>query len=453
LAQGTPADLTATPAGITVTVLAGNESPSISAAIIASQTIPMTASLGASMLGDLVRDDSAARIPSSAVQINVTRETTDTADETFVLTLTPKLSGVAPGRYTGSIRVTGPNVNPLVIPVTFTIQGGSWLEALALLLLGLLLGWLLKWYADTGSKLSAETRRYNSVLRKIGNTPTANLPQFVLNELGDVTQGFSDADQVKVDAALTLLEGQVESLAAVTDVVAHLKESIQAHDVEIQQRPAFAQIPTNERRRLNDALNEATDLMTAKNSVSELLSHAIAITTCLQDAADAGHANVLDLYNQDRFDEALNAFNGLPAAAAPARPAPAAAVVPAPGNGAVDPARLQKLLGDGRYLQAALAAPVGAPPPAAPDVAAPSVDWQQRISQTWRTFLNRWLPLIIGIVTVIFLGLVGLKTQWSSNVTFGSGGAIDDVALVFWGVAAFISGKTLSDFLSSVVSP
>ena len=70
---------------------------------------------------------------------------------------------------------------------------------------------------------------------------------------------------------------------------------------------------------------------------------------------------------------------------------------------------------------------------------------------TWRVFLG-WLPFIIGILTVIIIALIGLKTQWASNLTFGSGGAIDYIALFLWGVAAFVTGKTLSDFLSTVVS-
>jgi hypothetical protein len=37
-------------------------------------------------------------------------------------------------------------------------------------------------------------------------------------------------------------------------------------------------------------------------------------------------------------------------------------------------------------------------------------------------------------------------------VVFGSGGLSDEVALFLWGVAAFVTGKTVSDFLSKVVS-
>jgi hypothetical protein len=448
-AQSKPADLTATPTAVTIMVPAHHQNQPVSVEIISSQAIPATDKLGASMLGDLVRDDSAARIPRSAVQVSVTPDNTDATSESFVLTLTPNLSGVDPGKYSGNIRVTGPNVNPLIIPVAMSIQGGSWFEVLALLLVGLLVGWLLKWYTDAGSKLAVETRRFNGILRKIGDTPTANMPKFMLDELGDVTQGFNHADQAKVDAALTLLEGQAGGLAAVTDVVGHLRDSIQAHDSEIQQqRLAFDQIPTNERRRLNDALNEAPDLAAAKTGVSGLLTCAIAITTCLQDATDAGHVGVLTLYDQDRFDDALRAFNSLQAAA-PAGP-PAAAAAPAAG-GAANPARLQSLLRTGRNLEGALAAPVGAAPSPAQGVAARLAKRPMANGATWRVFLG-WLPFIIGILTVIIIALIGLKTQWASNLTFGSGGAIDYIALFLWGVAAFVTGKTLSDFLSTVVS-
>src|SRR5262249_3856238 len=356
-----------------------------------------------------------------------------------------------PGKYSGSIRVAGPDVNPLVVPVTMSIQGGSWFGALALLLFGLLVGWVLKWYTDTGSKLAAETHRYNSVIRKIGDISTANLPKFVLDEFGDVIQGFNAADQARVDASLSLLEGQVRGLTAVTDSVGHLRDSIQAHDSEIQQRGLpFGRIPENERRRLNDALNEAADLAAAKTELSGLLACAISITACLQDAADAGHAAVLALYDQDRFTDALTQFNNLPSPAPLARP-PAAAVAAAPG-GAANPARLQSLLTQGRYLKAVLTTSAGAPRPAAPGAAAaPQATWQTRAAAAWRTFLG-WLPLIIGIVTAIIIALIGLTTQWASNLTFGSGGITDDVALFLWGVAAFVTGKTRSDFLSTVVT-
>jgi hypothetical protein len=450
-AQGTPADLTAVPTAVTVTILAQHQSQPISVAVTASQAIPATDTLGASVLGDLVRDDSAARIPRSAVQVSIARDANDPTNKTFWLTLTPNLSGIDPGKYTGNVQVTGPDVNPLIVPVTMIIQGGSWLGALALLLLGLLLGWALKWYADSGSKLAAETRRYNRILGRIGDTATANMPRFVLDELDDVTQGFNDVDQAKVDAALTLLEGQIGGLAAVTDVVGHLRDSILAHDSEIQQQGlGFGQIKTNERRQLNDALNEATDLSTAKQSVSELLVHATAITICLQNAADAGYNNVLTLYDQDRFDDALNEFQKLPAP--PQQAASVAAVGTRPRvGGAIDPARLQSLLNAGAHLQAALAAPVGGPPPAGPGLAAPATNRRTNPAAAMRAFL-RWLPLIMGVVTVLVLALIGLKTQWASNLTFGSGGVWDYVALFVWGVAAFVTGKTLSDFLSRVVS-
>jgi len=445
-AQGTAADLTASPAAITVTVLAQHKSQPVSIAITSSQSIPVADQLAAGMLGDLVRDDSAARIPRSAIKVSATRDTSDSTNESFVLTVTPDLSGIDPGKYSGNIRLTGPNVNPLVVPVTMSIQGGSWLGALGLLLLGLAVGWLLKWYTDTGSRLAAETRRYNSVLRRIGDTPAANIPKFMLDELDNVAQGFNSADQTKVDAALTLLEAQITGLAAVTDVVAHLRESNEAHINEIQQKGLpYTRIPVNARRRLNDALNEAQDLAAAKNGVSDLLTHAMAITACLQVSADQGHANVLSLYDQNHFTDALNAYQNLPTSDTPATPG-----VP-PGR-AANPARLQSLLLAGGHLQDVLAAPVGAPPPAPPRAATPRARWQERGGKAWRAFLGGPLPLIIGISTIIVLALIGLKTQWSSNLTFGSGGVIDYVALFLWGVAAFVTGKTLSDFLSTVVS-
>jgi len=445
LAQSTPADLVAVPSAITIEVLAHHNSQPVSVEIIASEAVPTADKLGASPLGDLVRDDSAARIPRSAVQVTVARDTSDPTNESFVLTLTPNLSGAAPGKYSGNVRVTGPNVNPLIVPVTMSIQGGSWLEVLALLLVGLLVGWLLKWYTDAGSKLAAESHRYNGVLRKIGETPTANIPKFILDELGDVTQGFNDANQAAVDAALTLLEGQVGGLAAVTDAVTHLRDSIQAHNAEIQQQGlAFDQIPTNERRRLNDALNEAPDLATAKNYVSDLLGYAAAITSCLLDAADTGRSDVLTRFNQDRFDDALTAFKNLPAPPSPV-------VAPAQGR-AANPARLQSLLRNGEALTSALAAPAGAPPPPGQGTAALPRFRRMTLATAWRAFLGLWLPLIIGIVTAVIIAVIGLKTQWASNLTFGSGGVIDYIALFLWGVAAFVTGKTLSDFLSSVVS-
>jgi hypothetical protein len=166
---------------------------------------------------------------------------------------------------------------------------------------------------------------------------------------------------------------------------------------------------------------------------------------------------VLAYYNDDRFDDGLKAFQKLPAPTSPPTPAPGGmgappATVPTPATGgAADPARLHSLLLTGAHLEAVLAAPIGAPPGVAPS-AAPQVSWQARAGAAWRTFLGRWLPLIIGAITVIVIALIGLKTQWSSNVTFGAGGVIDDVALFLWGVAAFVTGKTLSDFLSTVVS-
>jgi hypothetical protein len=118
---------------------------------------------------------------------------------------------------------------------------------------------------------------------------------------------------------------------------------------------------------------------------------------------------------------------------------------------AANPERLQSLLRKATYLEATLAGPDVKPPAPAPAVAIHPANRQAKIGAAWRIFLG-WLPLIIGIVIVVIIALIGLKTQWASDLTFGSGGVIDYVALFLWGVAAFVTGKTLSDFLSTVVS-
>jgi hypothetical protein len=61
------------------------------------------------------------------------------------------------------------------------------------------------------------------------------------------------------------------------------------------------------------------------------------------------------------------------------------------------------------------------------------------LATLWRTFLGWWLPLIIGIVTAVIIAVIGLKTQWASNLTFGSGGGIDYIALFLW------AGRSIRD--------
>lgn len=473
--------LSATPSTISIAVLAGSSqsSPPVSVEIVATQAIPTSTALGASMLGDLVRDDSAARIPRSDIQVTVTRDPADQTNESFVLTFTPSLNGAGAGKYSGSIRVTGPGVTPLTIPVTLTVQGGEWGWVLLILVLGLLVGWLLKWYTDAGSKLSAQTRRFASARRKIGDVPAQNLPKFVLDELADVTEGLNDADQAKAEAALTLLEGQVGGLTAVTDAVANLRASIAVHQSEIaKQGLGVGQLVVNEARRLGDALNESADLAAAKTAITTLLEHAAAIGTCLLAAGDQAHAAVLDLYCQDRFDDALAAFKSPPAAGGAAGAGgvaaggaaagggaagggaaggvAGAAPVGAPGAGAANPTQLQNLVDHANYLQSVLTTPAGSNPPTAPSgvppVGANAVPaGEGPLARAWRWFL-RWLPFFIGILTTGIIALIGLKTQWASDLTFGAGGFIDYVALFLWGVAAFVTGKTLTDFLSTVVS-
>ena len=108
------------------------------------------------------------------------------------------------------------------------------------------------------------------------------------------------------------------------------------------------------------------------------------------------------------------------------------------------------------YLQAVLTTPAGGPPPTAPAGVAPvgaraAAAGEAPLERFWRWFLH-WLPFLIGILTTVIIGLIGLKTQWATDLTFGAGGFIDYVALFLWGVAAFVTGKTLTDFLGTVVS-
>jgi hypothetical protein len=174
-----------------------------------------------------------------------------------------------------------------------------------------------------------------------------------------------------------------------------------------------------------------------------------AITNCLQNTADAGHARVLHLYNDDRFDDALNAYRALPAPSAPAEVAAGAVA----DGGAANPARLQSLWTIGTELERRMAGSGWQGSAAATGDFGPAADsWRMDAGRRWRSFLGKGLPLLIGALSVLVLALIGLKTQWSSNLVFGSGGIIDDVALFLWGVAAFVTGKTVSDFLTTMTS-
>jgi hypothetical protein len=452
VAQGAPADLTANPSAITVNIPARHQISTVSTEVIASQAIPDNVTLGGYLLGDLIRDDSAARISPSALAINLIKDHSDTSGESFTLTITPDLSGIEPGRYTGTIRVTGPGVNPLLVPVTISIQGGTWYWVLFWLLLGLVVGWLLKWYPTTGSKLAADTRRYSSIRREIAGMSAADIPRCVIDELGNVIQGFDNADEATVNQALTSLEGQVGDLRFVTDVVAQLRDAISAHESEIQKQGLSEdQIPVNERRRLNDALNEAADLTTARASLKSLLDFSNAITSCLQNASDLASRTALDDFNRNLFDAGLAAAGKVTGAAGAGSPPGSAA---ATDGGAIDAGRLQTLLLTGREMKKALDSPPGTLPPPSPPMPATrsrAEKWRQRIGSLWRHVLGM-LPVLIGLITVFLIALVGLQSQYATNQTFGSGGAIDYTVVFLWGVAALVTGKTVTDFLSNAAS-
>jgi len=114
--------------------------------IDASPKLPANATVFAEVSGDLERSDGGDTFPVEAIVVQTT--TTRSRDVRLQICLDPQRpENVEPGRYVGSVKLTGEQIEPTAITVEATLRRRS-LTAIVVLITGIVLGLLMKAFGD-----------------------------------------------------------------------------------------------------------------------------------------------------------------------------------------------------------------------------------------------------------------------------------------------------------------
>lgn len=345
-------------------------------------------------------------VGGNAVNVPVTLDPADDA-RPDAYTIPLALRGPEIANKNGSLVVTLSRAPPLAV---------AWILALIALAIGIGAGGLLKWLADTGSKLHdllAANERITAQLR--GASP---LPAALTDALTAARLRLMEGDTAGADTAFKALADGVAKLLPVLRSVNALGASLSAQEQLIRSMGADAdttsQLETavdRERDRLMELRDQAwpdpaaigDDLTTVTGKVNGFTAFLAAHQTA--DSRSDGNAqafhDAVSRYAHGELDEAP------PADAAARR---AVAEVRAPGEGLGRRLRLPKP----RFVPGAL-------------------------------WLGANAPFIVGFLTAVGLALVGLATVFKPNTMFLTNDAADFLLLLLWGFGSALAGITVTD--------
>jgi hypothetical protein len=172
----------------------------------------------ATVEGDLDRSDLGDSFPLEGVNI-VPKVMPGTGNLQLSIRLDPNVERVEPGRYLGTIQVTGRGIQPTAIPIEATLAS-EFYEPILWIVLGLVFGLVLKGLADIQREattidrklLRSYVRRTGFFLAATAGILTAVFSYFAVYASDDVW-GQNPADGVKIAAVGVL--SQVTGMTAV----------------------------------------------------------------------------------------------------------------------------------------------------------------------------------------------------------------------------------------------
>jgi hypothetical protein len=423
-----PTTLTPTSKQVTFTFAYKRDVQSKTIEIDASQAIPSAVSLQAISVGDLTPSEGARALPYSilSAQAQPVAE-----DPTLVrLTVTVDLSKVRTlqaGEYTGALRILGPGVTPVSVPVSVSLKSGWPVLAFLVLILGLGVGYLFKLNSDIGAKFRPLRLRYENIRRRYHGL--AEKPAALTDAFGDLEEAMGRWDLDTAAAKAEAIEKDLPMLVRMANVIGRARS-----ELVIQSRSQAAFQDTDrliqaERDRLDTAVSGAwPDPASKEADVRKLVAQVVFVSYMLRTDPKT-YEPALRLFVQDRFDEGEEK-----------------------GKEIADKQGAGTTVGDA--MAEVASAPRFAPTPA------PSTTGRLRAvllrkQRGVRTspkvvFFERILPLAVGAATAAIILAVGFQSQYINKATFGFGGFGDWLALFLWGFVAGVSGKAVSEYAQQV---
>ena len=328
------------------------------------------------------------------------------------------------GIYEGIVRLRAGDATA-TLPLKLTVQSRGPVRAWMILFGGLIVGWLFKWWSDTGKRMAVVVRRQQAIERRLRGLVMDLPPAFRVKRdtLREKVDAF-DADGA--EQLLTELEGELEETAALARIVDELRDQIQKQRGYLDEdwNRTRGEIPGLELDLIEEALR-ISDATKRKEAIASAESIIDDVDRVLRKQ---GETPSPALYQESRVAKKLAAALGskvtLRARATP---------LPKPGD----------LVSGTRGTQAKDA-------------------WWQKAGKavgaflTWpfkggrQRLLTQVLPALIGLGTFAILAFAGLDSQYYKDLSFGDGDFVDWFALFLWGFAAVATGKTITDFFGQV---
>jgi hypothetical protein len=394
-------------------------------AVQAASALSTGAVLTVTTVADLVREDSKSSISRSSVTGSISA--VGSSGTLFSLSVTVDPAGTKAGVYSGSLLVSGEGVTATSIPIEVTLKDGPSVKAYALLAVGLILGYVLKWYSDTGKKLGAAAKRVRLLRRRLSGIDDSLVPLSYQQLLDSARDSFFHWDSQAAEDTLKSAEGSLDDAVAAARVASRIRDQLAGQGKALAKSPPelrvrFEHIVELERDALDEALGAPT-VGDARSGLDTLFEQVRSINRlALEYPKDLSLEPVVQLFEQGAFAQALAKYREVrPGADSETllRAAPAAKFFTRGGRQAI---AVGKRFAE---LVARIALPFA----------------------TAETFFTQVLPFIVGLITVGLIALYGLQTQYLNSDSFGAA-ATDWLGLFLWGAAASVTGKTLADFVS-----
>jgi len=394
--------------------------PGSKTAIVALVSSEPVSKLHVLVLGDLTRDDNKATLAAANVTASLTATPNGRSGTLNDITLSIRVDrqGTAPGVFSGAVFVAGDDGGSLTIPLTVTLQGGSWWIVLIIVLVGSLLGYVTKWLSDTGSALSSARQRYIRDTNQL-SALWPSVPDPAKSQLSNVELALNQLDPSAASLALDVFEKNQANIAKQAGLLSDTSARLRV------QRGLLLDSP--------NLTNGSSAIAAEQDQMSQYLRET------QPDDANA-------LTNFDTFRTQVAGFTDLlrqyPSAQGVHKQAlEQAAQEYASGQFA---SGLQDIIATSKQAPFAMTAS-GAPPPPAP------AGGVARVVGKAGTTLVDLQPILTPLLVAALTALLGIQTLFFANPTFGAN-PTDYLVSFGWGYGLQLAGTTITQIGSNLAA-
>jgi hypothetical protein len=361
--------------------------------------------------------------------------------------------GAAPGAYAAELPISaaGRVLEKAELSAKVRDRLGSENRTIFLAFLAILLGAaggaVLKWLADSGSKLQALHNRYDRVLTVLGTT---RLPTGLRQQLLAVQTSLDALSAEEAEKQLAPIESHLDSIVRLGVQYTALNSAADEQLREVEQindnRDTWQlrAIVRGEKQELAQSLEDAwpdpatgqARLATAARGI-QLFSHFLGAFNTDDSARRDALRKAIPLFRDGKFDEAEKVMTKESGAASVPPKAELTEVLKQIGVQATETtasALTAKLVG---LVRGSTTADVETPP-------APSATAQRPrgvLQRVGRRFIRR-SGFVSGSIIAFVVALVGLSVLYFPDETFG--GAEDWLTLILWGFGVQLAGFSLA---------